>query len=173
MTTYPAPPVLTSGQGGWKAAKTPTIDWPIEDVKNLEINESTLKSILAKSKEAGSRFLRDITPQIKRANNRFKSEAILVLTMCPLENKSTGCLDDPSCRTERLIAALERPGGPAVIHFNLRTDCIRYKSSRGREDCLRMSVEEGRRCMEFLAKEITMARSFGIKFVSVFSFSAA
>jgi hypothetical protein len=181
-STYPAPPVLVrSPEGGaaWTLAKTPTSDWPIEYIQDLQINASTLKDAIAKSEEAGSRFLRDIIPQVKRAlTRRSNGEAILVLTMCPLKNESTGSLDDPSCRTERLIAALERPRGPSVIHFNLRTDCIRLQQFKkngevDREDCLAISLNEHKRCLDFLTKEITMARSFGVKFVSVFSFSTA
>jgi hypothetical protein len=179
-STYPAPPVIVAPTSrDWKLVKTTTSDWPIEYIQNLQINASTLKDAIAKSEEAGSRFLRDIIPQIKRALTRQSTgEAILVLTMCPLRNESTGSLDDPSCRTERLIAALERPRGPSVVHFNLRTDCIRLQQLKkngevDREDCLTIKASEHTRCLEFLTKEITMARSFGIKFVSVFSFSSA
>jgi hypothetical protein len=39
-----------------------------------------------------------------------------------VKNESTGNLDTISCRTEKTILALELPGGPSVIHFNLRVE---------------------------------------------------
>jgi hypothetical protein len=48
-----------------------------------------------------------------------------------VRNESTGNLDTISCRTEKTISALELPGGPSVIHFNLRVDCIRFLDNSG------------------------------------------
>jgi hypothetical protein len=43
--------------------------------------------------------------------------AMLILAMCPLKNLSPGDLANISCRTEKIISALEFPGGPSVIQI--------------------------------------------------------
>lgn len=136
MTTYPAAPVLRScSKFACLQAPTPTAQWDIDDVKKCEINEDTLPALIEQCKQSGTRWLLDIVPQIPRAIQNHKRKAMLCLTMCALKNASTGDLETPSCRTEAMIAALEY--GVSVIHFNLRTDCIRHAStSKGVAQCM-------------------------------------
>jgi hypothetical protein len=35
---------------------------------------------------------------------------MLVLSLCPLKNESTGSLDIITCKSEKITSALERPG---------------------------------------------------------------
>lgn len=101
----------------------------------MKIDKSTLPDIVPMLQPKGTRFLLDLIPQIDRALEKSSNEAVLILGMCPNSILSTGCLDHPSCRTEKIYSAMELPGGLSVIHLDLRVDCIRFHQGQ-RKNCL-------------------------------------
>jgi hypothetical protein len=178
MADYPPAPVMEGhGLAYQKNANTPTSNWTVEKVKAFNINRASLKTLCSEFEECGTRFVRGILPQIQRAIRRSNGHAILVLGMCHLSNRSQSDLDQPHCRTEHILQALELPGGPSVILVNLRTDCIRFEEKSSEksydgEHCMPITQTEFKLCIELVAKEISVAKDvFGIKFCSVFSFS--
>jgi len=171
---YPPAPVLQSQR--YQLAKTPLSDWSIEKIRSLQITPDTFGPLVSELGQLGTRFLVDKIELIDRALTRpnGNGKAILVLGMCPKSNVSTGDLDNPSCCTEKRISALEIPGGPSVVHFDLRQDCIRCVREAGKERCLPIThCSEEERGIEFLVHEIKAATEFfGLEFESIFSYSS-
>jgi hypothetical protein len=121
-----------------------------------------------------TRWINELLPQIKRVLSQGKSEIILVLGFCPLDDKLLD-LDRPTCRTIKVATGLEMPGGPPVILLDLRKDCIRrHLVSDGKETdgCMPMSAEEEKAFLPHLTFELYLiTQIFEIKVSSVIGFS--
>jgi hypothetical protein len=50
--------------------------------------------------------------------------------MCRKGDSPYGHFEQPESQTEKILSALEVPGGPSVVLFDLRQDCIRIKKER-------------------------------------------
>jgi hypothetical protein len=135
MSRYPPAPIATRSK--WDSVEKPLSNWSLEKIRSLEITPDTIEPLIGELYQLGTRFIVDKLKLIDRAQTRGNGKAILVLGFCTKSNESTGNLDEPSCVTERSLSALEMPGGPSVVFFDLRQDCIRYKpKGTETESCL-------------------------------------
>jgi hypothetical protein len=182
---YPEAPIIPVGWQShvppktlkWESVVAPNDHWTLTDLKSLEITPENAGDILLQATTLRTRWLVDVYKQCQRAKSRGRT-AILLLTFCPVGNRSTMDLDNPYCRTEKVLSAFEFVDGPLVINFNMRPDCRREKftdkNSRYEESCLGMTGHEWSRCLELLVHEIKFATDIaGVKFTSVISMSAS
>jgi hypothetical protein len=179
MAQFAPAPVLLS-KLNWKKATTSLSGYSTEQLKGISITPDSIQPLLSDLQKLGTRWLVEAIPQIRRAQNRHdgNGKAILALGMCRKGDCRCGDFENPNSRTEKVLSALEMPGGPSVVLIDLRTDCIRYVDKRPektKEKCLPVnSKDEFDRCLELVIHEINMATSiFGLEFESIFSFSSA
>jgi hypothetical protein len=178
QTQFAPPPVLPA-YANWKTVTTPLSSLSNEQLKGITITPDTIQNLISFLKEIKARWVVEMIPQIIRAQNRpdGNGKAILVLGMCRKGDCLHGNFEQPGSQVEKILSALEVPGGPSVVLFDLRQDCIRYQVKRDgptKEHCLPFTKKEVARCLELVIQEINMATNiFGLKFESVFSFSDA
>ena len=178
-----APSSVLPTECSWRKAKTPLSGLSLEEIRSFKITPDTIESLILKLRKLRCRFLIEMIPQIIRARNRPNSngKAIMILGMCRKGDVEHGNFEQPSCITEKILSALEYPGRPSVVLFDLRQDCIRFMDTRKpefggpREHCLKINtMAEFNRCLELVIHEINMATNvFKLEFESVLSFSSA
>jgi hypothetical protein len=178
QTQFAPSPVLPA-YANWKTAATPLSSLSNEQLKGFTITPDTIQNVISSLKEIKTRWLVEMIPQILRAQNRpdGNGKAILVLGMCRKGDCLWGNFEQPESQVEKILSALEVPGGPSVVLFDLRQDCIRYRKKqdgKAKEYCLPFMKDEVTRCLELVIQEINMAVNiFGLEFESIFSFSTA
>jgi len=199
--SYPAAPILTTvnrertadepGRENIKDVEKPsTEDW---STMNTPMNTHwrsavpRMKKVLdeqgiqglrsALDVEPRTRWVNELLPQIKRALSLGKTEAILVLGFCPLCDNPGINLDRPSCRTLKVVSALEMPDGPPVLMLDARKDCIRHTvldpdGTEHKQYCLRFLRTEFEATLEHLVFELYLIiKIFKFKISSVLAFS--
>jgi len=161
----------------WFEFETPmNTQWrhSIPEVKRILDEEGLAGLHAALSSEPRTRWISELLAQVKRVLSKGKSEIILVLGFCPLDDKMLD-LDRPTCRTIKVASGLEMPDGPPVILLDLRKDCIRrHLVSDGKETdgCMPMGAEEEKAFLPHLAFEIYLiTQIFELDVSSVIGFS--